>query len=325
MSSETDAPGPRPGRPDLHHVGTSILYRAKHVLLALFVGGFLLLEWHIVKPEWVLEEGLPRQIALTVGVLLMAVTLYLLFDMFDTVEGVSKNVSRLLQKSVVGTHSLRDSTLDLYKELKSVKPDDKVVMFHLALNLVQSWDYIEKHFLKHPKLKNIELYLLMLPKDADQIVGGHPIPGDVRIWCTAVANSVKQIQSSLEALQPEMEQAGKKVLVLIKHYRVVPVVHGYSVEGRSRHHYVSFCRWKSRVGKPPEDWPYDWGEDTYHKVVSEAGDLALGDLANVFDGHFAFLWRTSGDLAVNFSCLREPVSDDDQWPVAHLTRIRRGA
>ena len=72
-------------------------------------------------------------------------------------------------------------------------------MFHLALNLEQSWDYIKKHFLEHRNLTDVEVYLLMLPQDPAELQSPspHPVPATVEKWCKAVERKLNEIEQSL--------------------------------------------------------------------------------------------------------------------------------
>jgi hypothetical protein len=309
---------PTPSSPSLavslEELSSSILDRIKRPLLAICVAGFLLIEWHILPPEWLFHEGKARQIMLSILTLLGGVMVYVIFDTQEAVETVSRNVASL-RESFKGTLNLMTSMEDLSRELNSVRPNEKIVMCHLALNLEQSWDYIEEHFLQHKNLKDVEVYLLMLPKDARELESAspHPVPDEVERWCKTVEGKVTTIERSLEKLRPALEKDRKKLKVLIKHYRTVPIVHGYSCMGRSRYYYFTFCRWVPSDIKPKQ-WPYQWGEHDYHKFIGDPDDLAFGDLAKVFDGQFHFLWATSGDPSVNFYHGREADADHSKIP-----------
>jgi len=300
----------------LHNLASSILDRFKRALLIFCVLGFLLIEWHIFPAEWALEEGKPRQIILSLLVLLATIIIFVIFDTHEEVENVSKIVGGEAQSSDRALN-LIDSMRDLSSELNTVRRDEKVVMCHLALNLEQSWDYTIEHFLAHKHLRNMEVYLLMLPKDAQeiQINSAHPIPHDVATWCKTVEGRLKVIDSTLQGLRPALERDGKKLKVLIKHYRMLPMIHGYSAAGRAKRHYVAFCRWLRNDAAPPIYWRYDWGENNYHKIVSDKAEPNLQDLANIFDGHFAYLWATSGAPSVEFYCGVDPDPNPSQLPM----------
>jgi hypothetical protein len=300
----------------LHNLASSILDRAKGALLIFCVVGFLLIEWHIFPAEWALEEGKPRQIILSLLVLLTAIVIFVIFDTHEEVEKISTNVAGEGQSSDRALN-LIDSMKDLSNELNTVKRDDKVVMCHLALNLEQSWDYTIEHFVAHKNLRNMEVYLLMLPKDVGeiQVNPNHPVPHDVATWCKTVEGRLKVIDSTLQGLRPTLQRDGKRLKVLIKHYRMLPVIHGYSAAGRAKQHYVAFCRWLRNDAAPPLYWRYDWGENNYHKIVSDEAEPNLQDLANIFDGYFAYLWATSGDPSVEFYYGLKPDADHSKLPM----------
>jgi biopolymer transport protein ExbB/TolQ len=311
---ETPAPSSPSLAVSLEKLSSSILDRIKRPLLAICVAGFLLIEWHLLPGEWLFHEGKARQIMLSILTLLGGVMVYVIFDTQKAVEAVSRNIASLRQ-SFKGTLNLLSSMEDLSRELNSVKPNEKIVMCHLALNLEQSWDYIRRHFLEHKNLKDIEVYLLMLPKDPKELQSAspHPVPEEVERWSKSVEAKVKAIERSLNELKPFLERDRRKLKVLIKHYRMVPMVHGYSASGHLRYYYFSFCRWV-RSDEEPKYWTYDWGEDDYHKFIGDPNDLAFGDLAKVFDGQFHFLWATSGDPSVNFYHGREADADHSKIP-----------
>lgn len=308
------APNSRFSTAGLDNLPSSVLDRAKRALLVFCVVGFLLIEWHILPAEWIWHGGRPRQIILTILVLLAAVIIFVIFETREAVEAVSRNVANLRQ-AFKGTLNLVASMEDLSRELNSVKPNEKIIMCHLALNLEQSWDYIKRHFLEHRNLQDMEVYLLMLPKDPKELQSNspYPVPAEVERWCMSVEAKLKAIERSLNELKPVLQRDRKKLKVLIKHYRMVPIVHGYSATGRFRYYYFSFCRWVRGDGDP-KYWTYEWGEDDYHKFVGDPNDLAFGDLAKVFDGHFYYLWATSGDPSVEFYYGREPDADHSKIP-----------
>ena len=291
----------------LHNLASSILDRAKRALLILCVLGFLLIEWHIVPAEWAFHEGKPRQIILSVLVLLAAIIIFVIFETHETIEKVWQNVAGRVPSSDRALN-LMDSMKDLSKELDRVKRHEKIVMCHLALNLEQSWDYTIQHFLEHKNLKDMEVYLLMLPKDAGELEvnPNHPVPHDVATWCKTVEGRLKVIDSTLKGLRPALERDKKKLKVLIKHYRTLPMIHGYSAAGRSKRYYVAFCRWLRNDETSPQFWRYDWGENNYHKIVTDIAEPNTQDLGNIFDGHFAYLWATSDAPSIEFYCLRKP-------------------
>ena len=308
------APNSRFSTAGLHNLASSILDRAKQPLLIFCVVGFLLIEWHLIPAEWAWHEGRPRQIVLSVLVLLIAVIIFVIFETHEAVDAVSRAVANLRQ-SLKGTLNLLSSMEDLSRELDSVKPNEKIIMCHLALNLEQSWHYIKRQFLEHRNLNDIEVYLLMLPKDPKELQSNspHPVPDEVERWCYSVEAKLKAITRELDELKPVLEKQRKKLKVIIKHYRVVPIVHGYSAAGRLKYYYFSFCRWVPGGGEP-KYWTYEWGEDTYHKFVGDPKYLAFGDLTEVFDGHFHYLWATSGDPSVEFYSGTEPDADHSRIP-----------
>lgn len=308
------SPNSRFSTAGLHNLSASILDRAKRALLLFCVVGFLLIEWHILPAEWIWHDHRPRQIILTILVLLAAVIIFIIFETHDSVDTVSKKIASL-QQSFKGTLNLVGAMEDLSRELKGVRPNEKIIMCHLALNLEQSWDYIRRHFLEHRNLQDIEVYLLMLPKDYKQLQTNspHPVPTEVERWCASVEAKIKAIQRSLNDMKPILQRDRKKLKVIIKHYRTVPIVHGYSASGRFRFYYFSFCRWVRGEGDP-KDWAYDWGEDDYHKFVGDPNDIPYGDLAKFFEGQFSFLWATSGEPSVQFYYGRDKDLDHSTIP-----------
>lgn len=296
------------------HNSYSILARGKKILLGICVIGFVLIEWNILQPEWIWEGQRPRQIILSILVLLATVIILIIFETNDAVSGVSRNIASLRQ-TFKGNLNLVGAMEDLSRELKSVKPGEKIIMCHLALNLEQSWNYLKRHFLEHRNLRDIEVYLLMLPKDHRELKSNsqHPVPTEVENWCGTVEKKIKAIERDLNDLKPVLGREGRKLKVLIKHYRMVPIVHGYSVFGHFRYSYFSLCRWVRGDGAP-KDWAYDWGEDDYHKFVGDPNDLPFGDLAKFFEGHFHYLWATSGKPSVQFYHGVDPDTDHSKVP-----------
>lgn len=280
----------------------SIRNVGRRVLVWLFVALFIVFEWNLLPAEWLLKPGLPQQIALSLLVLLAASLVELLIDTRNSVEQVSEEVDSLVADSDIRTYGLHETARELAEHLETLRNDEHIIMEHLGLNLEQSWDYLRDYFLEMPNLKHVTLRLLMLPSSSADIKmhPRHPVPNDIKIWCKSTGQRIAQIDQFLRSEQDKLMQKGRELRVTIKQYRTVPVVHGYSVAiGDSKLYYVSFCRWRPS-GSEPQHWPYDWGENCYHRITSGTSEKAIRDLASIFDGHFQYLWQSSGSPVLDF-------------------------
>lgn len=281
------------------------LVRAKNIirsiLVWLCVGIFILVEWHLI-PEEVLRNKIIERVAVSIFVLFGASVVELLFDIRRATHDTKRKVGDLLNRSEAQTESLIASTTELAGYLKNLGKDDHVLMEHIGLNLQQSWNYLRDQFLDLPNLKHVDLRLLMLPGSADEIKmnARHPIPRDVVDWCKSTDLKIRQIGVFLEDERASFAAQGRHLKITIKQYCVLPVVHGFSVTtGKTRIHYVSFCRWRASSA-PPELWAYDWGENRYHRIFSQDRENSIADIGRVFDGHFNYLWASSGDPALQY-------------------------
>src|SRR5437016_81391 len=92
----------------------------RRILLWLCVIVFVLFEWHIVPPELVSHEGLPRQIILSALVVLGAGIVELLFDTRVAVRRVSNDVKQLTENASTKLNSLQGCLADLSGVLNTV-------------------------------------------------------------------------------------------------------------------------------------------------------------------------------------------------------------
>ncbi len=307
---------------------SSVRDSVRRVLLGLCVLIFILFEWHIIPPDAITHEGLGRQIILSLLVVFGAFVVELLFDtrqsiekashdvsglvqtadgvsndlkvLHQTVRGVSKNVSRLKQNVSSDLQDLLRCIENLSQALRDVRPEDRLIVKHLGLNMEQAWSYLRKDILGQKMVKKIELRLLMLPNDAAEIIrhSNHPVPADVVRWCMTVKEKIQTIE---ESLKTDRQRLGddRRVQVIIKQYRTLPIFHGFSISGPFEACCLSVCRWK-RSEVFPGNWEYDWGEFSYHTIWGNAADESAADLAAIFDAHFEYLWATSGEPVVSF-------------------------
>jgi hypothetical protein len=286
----------------------SVASKVRYGLLLLGVLAFILLELHIVQMESLFDEGRPNRITIIYFVALAAILIEVIFDTRRSVEKVVVSVKKLADNSSIGLKDLKFCTQDLALKLANLNPDQRIVMNHIGLSLDQSWSYFRDEFLVNRRLKNVNLRILMLPPSASEIEINskyHPLPKKVFSWCNRAKDTLDEIKDYLEEVGPQIEQEGRRFQVEIRQYRFLPSIHGFSVAEPLEVHYLSFCRWKPSRRKP-EEWDYDWGEESYHIVSCDTTDTAITDLANIFDSYFEYLWVTST------GALNWPPEDEDE-------------
>ncbi|MBI3796956.1 MAG: hypothetical protein HY268_08315 [Deltaproteobacteria bacterium] len=279
-----------------------IIFKGRRFLTWFYALASLAYIWHIIPPEW-LVEGPIRQIAITLLVVLFVGVLELFLETRELVENVDKEINALERILSPEVYNLRECIQDFSKVLKNTHPKDRIVMSILGLNLEHALAYMKRYIFKQPTHKNIYLKILLLPEDPKDIKmhPNHQLPKIVAAWCSNMKFYIQQVEKSANDQKSLMKNEGIQLRIEIKQYRVLPILHGFGISDPSNHtYYVSFCRWKPSK-QPVEDWDYDWGEDSYHKVASDTKGAAAQDIASIFTGYFEYLWVTSGEPVVVFS------------------------
>lgn len=222
-------------------------------------------------------------IGAAIGVLLGIVAL--IFEEKKTIDEIQVKINNLIENSAPKLYSLYHCQKDLQKKLSEIRHGDKIVVYHLALDMFHAWPRIEK-MLDETNLFNIELRIVMITCNSQELC--QRIPKEVAYWCANAEKSLERIKASLERLKSQR----KIYRLIVKQYNEIPYCHGFSLVEPLKISYFSLCRWKNGT--------YDWGEDNYWKICGDTIDPTLKDVEDIFIGMFQHLWDSSGDPVIEW-------------------------
>jgi hypothetical protein len=263
---------------------SSTRLKARRFILWLFVVLFILFEWHLIPLEWLEHDGRLRPIITSILVVLSGGVVELLFDTRRAVGRLSKEFKAVSSGFSTPLRPLRECTRDLHEKLDAIKPGERVLIDHFGLDMQHAWDFVKRDILSHPKLKDVEIRILMLTDDSKKLGA---VPVEVRHWCSNVPNSLAAIKTSLENEELAISREQKRLKIEVKQYCVLPTIHGFSVSQPIKIRYISFCRWKGQE--------YIWGEDSY-RTIGDTTDPTLNNEADIFEGNFEYLWSTGAPV-----------------------------
>ncbi len=120
---------------------------------------------------------------------------------------------------------------------------------------------------------------------------GDAAPPAVVAWTRSVAANLARLEREFDGYT-----GNKRVVIQVKQYAEIPMVHGIKVGGPPARYYVSECKYTE------DPIPiYDWGEAEYH-LVPETGPPGQHHALRVkFDAAFTRLWSATNRCIIDRS------------------------
>ncbi len=180
-------------------------------------------------------------------------------------------------------HNAMDKTEKVIKATK--RPH--ITIHHLGLDMRRAWFHMVKML---EKVTNVDLeYHLLVITDQKKSLPTKA-PPEVKRMTEKVGDSLEELERGLRQSSGIFNTNRMNLRVIVKQYKEIPVIHGWTILQPPRHWFVSYCRW---LFKEPE-WTYDWGGREYYHLsgsASSADGSMLTDIGVQFDSNFAHLWN----------------------------------
>ncbi|MFY9823005.1 MAG: hypothetical protein WAM82_16605 [Thermoanaerobaculia bacterium] len=178
-------------------------------------------------------------------------------------------------------HKLSACVESLKRDAEAIYPIEEFDLDWIGLDLYHAWKYMRDEILKNKRMKKINLRVLIIAPEGGETLAG--LPQEAQEWRKNAGFSVKRIREWMSAEFPQ----DRSIVIELRAYRSLPVIHGFHIKKPQEIWYFSFCRWEG-----PNFQNYDWGEDRYRRITADLTDSSK-DLVDIFAGQFGYLWANS--------------------------------
>lgn len=213
---------------------------------------------------------------------------------FYSMSGTLKQRVTALDEDVVNLAGQVTPQLKLHQcieklalNLTTVPRGSVLTIHHIALDMQTAWLHVrEKIFDVERAAQRNQIRYQLLLVSGDAIKPANETP--------QLQNQLTQMRErarfSLEVIKEYFASGNSDsalIEVEIRTYTSLPVIHGLFADKPAPVHFVTFAGWRG-AGHTN----YHWGEGHYHEIKgSPETATAAGDIADLFDGHFAHLWE----------------------------------